>query len=152
MATPIGFDPTYTSTVEAPFVLGAVYSDGAKEYIYVKNANGGSDNAIADGDVCYWASATTFTVCNALNGTGSALTGNPFVGIGVGAIAKNAYGFILFRGLHTNVKSASTTAGVTQKVYSTAATCTDQTAATIDTIGTALTATSGGRCTVAVRM
>jgi hypothetical protein len=152
VANPIGFDPTYNAATVGDYTLGAIYSSGPKDYIFVLNANGASDNAIADGDVCYWASATTYTVCNALNGTGSALAGNPFIGVGIGAIAKNQYGFLQFRGLHTNVKSTSSTAGVVQKVSATAATATDQTAATIDNIGTGLTATSGGRCTVAIRM
>jgi len=152
MAQPIGFDPTVVnqSTV-GNFTLGELREWNGKTYRFVLNANGASDNNIADGDVCYWASATALTVCNALNGVGSALSGNPVAGVGIGTITKNKYGFILVHGLHTNVKSTSTTAGVPQKVSATAATCTDQTAATIATLGTALTATSGGRCTVAVR-
>lgn len=155
----VSFNPVLQgNTTTAQFTLGGIYEffgDGTSTpiglYLYVRNANGASDNAIADGDLCYRASATAETVCNALNGTGSALAGNQPLGVGVGAIAKNKYGFILKEGRHTNVRSTSTTAGVKQKASATAATVTDQTAATIPDVGTAVTATSGGRCTMDVR-
>lgn len=153
MATPVSFDPsTYTATAEAPFTLGARYTYLGREFRFLLNANGASDNAIADGDVLLWASASAYTVCNALNGVGSALALNPPAAVGTGVAAKNKYFFALTKGRHTNVKSTSSSAGVLQKQSATAATCTDQTAATIGSIGLALTATSGGRCTVEVNL
>lgn len=151
MATPIGFDPaTWNSSVVEPFTLGQTVEYQGKYYRLFLNANGASDNAVADGDVLLAASATSETWCNALNGVGSALTNNPPKGVGIGAVSKNYYGFALVKGIHTNVKSTSTTAGFPQKISATAATCTDQSASTIRAIGVALTATSGGRCTVDV--
>lgn len=152
MPQPIGFDPSLVNqSTTGYFVAGETREYAGAIYRFVQNANGASDNALADGDLVYWASATAYTVCNALNGVGSALSGNPAAGIAVGAVTKGNYGFIMIFGRHTNVKSTSTTAGVPQKVSATAATVTDQTAATIAQVGTALTATSGGRCTLAVR-
>ena len=160
MATPVYFDPaTWNSSVAAPFTLEARYSWQGREYRYFRNANGASDNAIADGDVWVFAatsvSGTTVNagvVSNALAGTGTGLPLNPPAGVGVGTVTKNYYGFLLVRGRHSNVKSTSSTAGTLQKVSATAATCTDQTGATIPSIGKALTATSGGRCTVEVNL
>ena len=155
MAQPLGFDPSIVNQdTVGSYALGELREYNGKTYKFIKNANGASDNALADGDVCYWASATALTICNALTSVGSALVGNPVAGVAIGAVTKNNYGFILVHGLHTNVKSTSSTAGTPQKVSATAATCTDQTAATIATLGTALNATAAvtaGRCTVAVR-
>src|SRR5678815_3999862 len=105
MATVVNQDPTtYTNTAAGDFTLGAEYAYRNKVYRFVLNANAAGDNDLADGDLCYWASATTgYTVCNALNGVGSALSGNPPAGVAVRAIVKNSYGFIQIRGLHTNV-------------------------------------------------
>ena len=160
MATPVGFDPgTWNNATAAPFTLGAHYDYQGKTYRYFRNANGASDNAVADGDVSVFTatavSGTTLNpnvVSNNLAGTGTGAPGNPPAGVGVGAVTKNYYGFFQTQGLHTNVKSTSSTAGVKQKVSATAATCTDQTAATISDIGTAETATSGGRCSVELRL
>lgn len=150
---PLYTDPsTFNSSTANGITLGTIGQWQGKLYRFVQNANGGSDNALADGDVVAWASATAYSVSNVLvAGGGSSLTGNPPAGVAVGSVTKNYYGWILIYGLHTNVKSTATTAGVMQKISATSATCTDQTAATIGSIGTALTATSGGRCTVAVR-
>lgn len=154
MPTIRGFDPgSYTNTVGTDFTLGGVYTYNGREFIFVLNSAGASD-AIADGDVCAWASASTGAVTN--GGTTSPLTGNPVAGVGVGSIPASKYGFLLFRGKHTNVKGATTggnavTTGKMQKYNGSAAGngC-DVTAASDAFYGRALSGLSGGRYTVQV--
>lgn len=162
MPTPISNDPaTYNSSTEAPFVLGQEVEWAGKRYIWVRVANGAGENNLADGDVVSWAytsaggSTPGYYVTNALSGTAntSGIAGNPCAGVAVGTVTKNNYGFVLTRGLHTNVKGAGTVnVGYRQRIGATAASGSDAAALTDSTFGDAASTISGSRYSVYVRV
>lgn len=156
MATPIGFDPsTWNSTTAAPFTVGAVYTFRGFQYRYVQVVTAACSLGAV---MCRYdaLSVPSGKVIGANRTT--ALTGTPaaliVVGVGVGDISINNYGFILVSGVHPFVKSTSSTLGNWQKASGTNDTCTDATAsiARSDGIfGIALSSTSGGLCQVDLR-
>lgn len=148
MPTPVGFDPaTYNQSSSGGFNLGSVYEYNGRLFQFIQNA---ADAALADGDVCEVASATTYKVTGATLATS---LGDIPAGVAVGAIAVNNYGFILIRGLHTNVKGVATiTVGKTQKCSATAGSGFDIANLYDATFGVALTALSAGRYTVLVKI
>lgn len=160
MPTPISNDPaTYNSSTEAPFVLGQVVEWAGRAYQWVRVANGAGESNLADGDVVSWAytaaggSTPGYYVTNALSGTAntSGLANNPPAGVAVGVVTKNNYGFVLIRGLHTNVKGAGTiNVGYRQRIGGTAASGSDAAALTDGTFGIAASTLSAGRYTVMV--
>ena len=119
MTTPIGFDPsTYSSTTEAPFVLGQEFDPGdGKVYRYAKFVDA---IAYANGQVVELASTTAFHVTNDRAG-GSSLGRLP-VGVCLRVMAQNEYGWVLVRGRHTAIKDAANAAvlGVKQMSHATA--------------------------------
>ncbi len=156
MATPIGFNPAIVnSTTVGDFALGEVREWQGKLYRFVQVVTA----ACADGAVMcrYDAAATPSGKVIGANRT-TALTGTPVallvVGVGIGAITINNYGFIQVSGVHINVLSTSSVLGRWQKASGTNDTCTDATASVAYTeaiFGLALTSTSGGRCQVDLR-
>lgn len=163
MPTPINTDPaTYNSTTAGDFTLGMVVQWQGKDYQFVRVGNGAGDVACSDGHIMIWAATAAGGttpgeyVTGALSGTAnsSGLANNPIAGVGVGNISLNNYGFILVRGLHTNVKGTATiTVGYPQAMSATAGTGFDQAAGTAETtsrFGRAATTLSGGRYSVYV--
>ena len=76
------------------------------------------------------------------------------VGVGVGVITINYYGFVQVSGVHTNVLSTSTTIQRWQIASGTNDTCTDAPATLTSAsliFGESLAATSGGRAQVKLR-
>lgn len=65
------------------------------------------DQAVADGDCVLPASATSWDVTSDFSG-GSAITTEACVGVAVGAISQNRYGFVMIRGRHDAVNCVST--------------------------------------------
>lgn len=163
MPTPINTDPaTYNSTTAGDFTLGMVVQWQGQDYQFVRVGNGAGDTAVSDGHVVIWAATAAggttpgYYVTGALSGTAnsSGFANNPAAGVGVGNISLNNYGFILIRGLHTNVKGQATiTVGYPQVISATAGTGNDQGAGTAETtsvFGRAMTTVSGGRYSVMV--
>lgn len=157
MSTEIGFDPsTWNSSTAAPFTVNAVYSYQGKQYryVWVQTAACADGAVMCDYDAVGSASAADSGKVIGANRT-TALTGTPaaklVVGIGVGVITINYYGFVQVSGVHNNVMSTGSTLGNAQCASGTNDTCTDATASVARTeavFGWAKSSTSGGRCIV----
>lgn len=147
----VGFTPSTFNSATADFTVGARYTDESTgyEYMFVK-----AQAALANGDVCTLGSnsATNTQVEVVPANTASALgtgTSERAVGVAVGTVTVNQYGFIMTRGIHSAVKDAAN--GVTAGSYVMPHATTDGNAANV-TVGTndalafgyALAAGSGG--------
>lgn len=80
--------------------LGVERKQGGKTYKYVQVI----DLAVADGDVVEYASATLSYIVSKDRAGGTSI-GRVVVGVAVGTITANYYGWILTRGIHSNMKT-----------------------------------------------
>ena len=160
MPTSIGLiEPgSYNSSTNAEnFILGQHYSySGATSpvgvYRFVQNANAAGDAAIANGQLCEWASTSSYVV-SSTRAAGSSLGRAP-AGVAVGTIDKNKYGFLLVAGRHTAIPSTTGTVtdGREQKSHTVTGEGTDVTNAYDARWGVAQTVVSGGTYSVMVNV
>jgi hypothetical protein len=147
MPTPANLDPTTDTSTTANYTLGSEVEYNGRLFMYVQNS---TDAALADGVVCVWASATVYKVTGALRAT--ALSLNPVAGVAMCAVATGSYGWILRRGMHTNVLGSGVNAiGKPQVAGGATDSGNNATAVTESTFGSALTSLAiAGRYTVMV--
>lgn len=156
MATPIGFDPSVVNTqTTGSFTLGELREWNGKMYRFVQVVTA----ACADGTVMCVYDATTPASGKVIGANRTtALAGTPIasivVGIGIGAITINYFGFIQVSGVHTNVLSGTSTLGYWQCAVATNDTCGDATASIARTesiFGQCVKATATGRAHVLLK-
>lgn len=102
----VGFDPSTANHSSPLYTLGQVYEFGAKKYKYCRNKN--TSAATTAGECAMLSNANGYEAVTPGNGT--ALTGSPFIGVWVGAVTKDYYGWVQVGGTCTNAKCNSTTA------------------------------------------